>query len=245
MPETLALPRLRQLRGLRVQAASRQLLQAVLRHPVLRRLDARNTDLSSLPPDLLGQVAARMDEVLMNATCLEPAQAKAVLRAAALPGSRLHTLHLGDNRLDGVPPEALSAAAGALRRLEVPEAGVTAAQAVALMATLGAGGAALTHLDIRGNPGLAGVPGELLGRGIRLLQTAVLRHCSLQRHQLEGLLEVAVAQPSRLDGVLGGAGPLQELDLEGNPGLRDLSPGRLDSARQAVRRLRVQMDVHV
>ena len=136
MPETLAIPRLRALRGLRVRAVSDQLFRGILEHPGLRELDLRCTDLSGLDPELLAVIIPRMERVIMFSTQLTRIQTEKLF--AALCGqSRLKILNISDNLLSGVPPAFLCGAAISLEKLEAHSTGLTPGQVTALMAAIG------------------------------------------------------------------------------------------------------------
>ena len=238
MPEVLRLPRLQQLRSLRVTAASEQLFEALREQRGLRELDARYCDLSIISADLLAEAVSRVDTVVMFTAHIRPAQAEAVFQAARQPESRLRRLHLGDNWLQGeqwqlrpaVSPSLLAVAACGLERLEMASTGLGEEQVRVLFMELARGQARLRYLDLKYNS-LAGVEPEVVARAVNSLQTAILRGCSLTREQVTSILEQ----------VEEGSG-LQELDIAGNRETRDVAAEVLDRARSRIRRLKLSSE---
>ena len=84
MPERLGSRRMGAVRELKVESwveLSEEVLEAVVRHPLLRVVRMNETDLSSVDPGLLARVVARMEEVEMSWAELTGQQLEAVMTA--------------------------------------------------------------------------------------------------------------------------------------------------------------------
>ena len=111
---------------------TKELLEAVLRHPGLRKMDLSLTDLSSVSPDLPARLVQRLEEVDMWNTELTTQQLEAVLTAVST-SSTLRKLNLGNNNLSLVEPGLLARAVNSLEEVDIRHTLLTKEQVEAIL----------------------------------------------------------------------------------------------------------------
>ena len=107
---------------------SQKLLEEV-RYP--RELDMKNTDLSSLDPELLTSAATYVKVVNLSPTHLTLQQAPTLCQVLS-KNSRLKTLNLCYNALSCVQPELLANVVGKLDRIDLYKTNITPQQVTTL-----------------------------------------------------------------------------------------------------------------
>jgi len=115
MAEVLNSRRLQAVRRMEVREVSKELLQAVVRHPGLKVMGIRAIH-SSVDPELLAQAVTQLEGVDVVGTTLTPQQVTAICTAMT-GNSQLKTLDLSGNNLSSVDADILAQAVAQLEEV--------------------------------------------------------------------------------------------------------------------------------
>ena len=188
MPEVLATRRMMLVRTLKVQnwdCLSGELLEAVMRHPGLRRLDLRGANLSSLEPGLLARAVAGMEEVQMGYCPVSSQQAEAIFTAVAAQ-TKLRKLHLSYTDLSSMEPGLLARVVVSLPDVNIRSTELTNQQVEAILAAIGKD-TRLKKLDLGENISLESMDPDLLAAAINMLEYVNIDYVWIRRLKLESL----------------------------------------------------------
>ena len=145
----------------------------------LRRLSVKRMNLSTVSPQALAKVAAKVKTLDISNTGLTPAQCNAIF--AALPNNPgVEDINLSDNLLSSVPPEGVAKAVQKAERFLLVNTALTVHQAEAILTAVSSEASAsyLHTLDLSNNL-LSAVDPELLGDAVMKLESATLYDTSL------------------------------------------------------------------
>ena len=213
MPEVVSTRRLGAVRALTAGAVSEDLLQAVLRHRGLRRLELPNINVSAVRPELLGRLVGRLEDVNLFHTFLTRDQATAIFTVIS-QNSKLKRLNIGNNKLSSIEPALLAEAVSNLEEVSFQQrmlnshqptsifmslsgrAALTSHQIGAVFAVAGRG-TNLRHLNLVGNNLSSVEPGHL-AQVVSQLEVMNLYDTSLTGQQVEAVIQALVRPSSTL-----------------------------------------------
>ena len=130
MQEVLTTRRMLLVRRLKVQdweSLSDEMLEAVVRHGSLRRLDLRGASLASLEPDLLARAVAGMEEVQLGNVPVSSQQAEAIFTVVTVQ-TKLQKLSVSFTDLSSLEPGLLARAVVSLEEVSLRATQLTSQQ---------------------------------------------------------------------------------------------------------------------
>ena len=198
--------RLQDVRKIGVEAeVSGELLEAVARHPGLRRLDMALGDLSLVQPELLAGALSRLEEVKMPSSGLTTLQAEALVTAVCEGGWMLKRLDFLGTNLSTVDARLLARAGTSLVEVNLSVTQLTQQQTKEIFTAVCAERSLLKTLNIAGND-LSSVEEGLLARAVDSLVEVNLDKTELTRQQIKEILTAICA----------GGSLLKTLNIDGN-----------------------------
>jgi len=198
MPEALRIERLKSMEKISVKAVSQDLMLAIERHPGLKMLDAswmcngitkRGCNMSSVEPNLLARVVAKLVEVEFDNAELTSQQCKAIFRCADAGDSKLKNLALGSCNLSSVDSETLARVVAKLEGVDLSSTSLTSLQCKAIF-RCAAGDSKLTNLNLD-SCNLSSVDSETIARVVAKLEEVVLSFTELTSQQCQAIFRFA------------------------------------------------------
>ena len=186
-PEVLRSRRLQAARELRLAKVGEEVLQAVVRHQGLRRLEMGRVFLAAVEPGLLALAMTRLEGVDISHTDLTRQQAETVSANMCSGDIQLKSLKLAGTDLSSMEPDLLARAVSRLEQVDLRATGLTGQQAEAILTAVRAADSQLRTLDLAGND-LSSVEPGLLAEVINMLEEVVINFTQLSRQQAEAIL---------------------------------------------------------
>ena len=194
---------------------SEEVLEAVTRHPGLRKMGMRCSKLSSMDPGLLARMVKKLEELEMWNRQVTGQQLEAVMTALCEGDSGLKKLTIADNDLSSVDAGLLASAVKTLEGVEMYYTHLTVEQGTAIFTAINQENCNMKKLDISEN-NLSSVDTGLLARSVNMLEEVVMNRTELTVKQMEAILTQSLVKTSlrRLEMNMGDDWDDLEIDRE-------------------------------
>ena len=187
MPKVLGSPRLMLVKELGMSAVSTKMIEALERHPGIRKVDMEDTCLSGIQPRLLVQALSNLEHVNLTGTQLSVDQVTD-LCSSLLDGTiRLRSLSFAWNDLSLLEPTLLAKAVSmVVDVVDLRNSCLTTEQTEAIFEAI-ANACQPRKICMRHND-MSEADADILARGAHKVEEVDLRHTSLTLHQVITIL---------------------------------------------------------
>ena len=188
MPKVLGSPRLMLVKELGMSAVSTKMIEALERHPGIRKVDTEDTCLSEIQPGLLVQALSNLEQVNLTGTQLSVDQITHLCSSLLNGTIHLKSLSLARNNLSLATARLLGEAVGKVEdEIDLRNSRLTVQQTEAIFAAIESSGRprklCLRHNDI------SEADADVLARGASKVEEMDLRHTSITDEQIWRILE--------------------------------------------------------
>lgn len=194
MAEVLGSMRMWGLQGLALEAASEQLLQAVIEHKQLKEIYFLKS--LNISKNWVERIVSKVETINMVGTNFERHDVTNIF-IAIKKGTKLKRLDIANNELNSIPPSLIMSATANLEDLNLCQTSLNQQQAEAIFTKISSGESQLRKLNVGRNQ-LSGVSAATLAKAVGRLEELVISFTSLTRQQVEAIMSTIAADDSRL-----------------------------------------------